>query len=303
MNNSGKWYDLFEMSANGNYTLNVTLGASINDEQLCVWIDYDNNGSFNNGNEQIYLNNDIPFVTGLNGISINFTVPAASFISTGQIVRMRMMDDRSTALGVAAMNSSSATLSYGQAEDYPVYLQSGPLPLTLLSFTGSKRNDVIRLLWKTEQEQDTKEFQVERSMNSFEFASIGIIPAAGLSTGSNYNFSDPAITPGAYFYRLKMLDRDGAYTYSRTLDFTVKGNRMLVKGNPFHQDIEVILPANSGEVVFRLLDSKGSVVLVEKQGISSNSIVIKLKKPLSNGIYVLEATVNGEYFSEKVIRQ
>ncbi len=304
LNNSTKWYDLFELVANTSYNLIVTLGASSNAEQLGVWIDYDNDGNFNNSNEQIYLNTNIPSATGAAGITINFTVPANAGMAAGQIVRMRLVDDLSTVFGVTPINNTSATLSYGQAEDYPVYLRSGPVPVKLLSFTGKKISDAIQLNWKTEQEKDSKEFNLERSQNGRDFNSIATITARGSSAESDYTFPDRNISFGTYFYRLKMIDKDGAFKYSDILSFTITGKGMLVKGNPFKDKIEVLLPGSSGEATFRLLDSKGRVVYMKKEMINNSSIILTLKdRQLSSGIYILEASVNGQHFSEKLVKE
>ncbi|CAN5872330.1 hypothetical protein BH11BAC4_BH11BAC4_04680 [soil metagenome] len=304
MNNATKWYDLFDIQASTAYTLTVTLGASGNAEQLGVWIDYDNNGSFNNTTEQIYLNTNIPAATGAAGIPISFTVPANVSIASGSIVRMRITDDLSTIFGVTAISNTSASLAYGQAEDYPIYLRSGPVPVKLLNFTGKKINEAIQLSWKTAQEQDTKEFQVERSMNSRDFMPIGTVMATGPASGSEYGFPDRDISTGTYFYRLKMIDKDGAFTYSNIISFNNNGKGMLVKGNPFKDKIEVLLPGSKGEVTFRLLDAKGRVVFINKAVVDGSSIMLSLKdRPLSSGIYILEASIEGQHFSEKLIKE
>ena len=303
LNNSNKWYDLFELTANGNYTMVVTLGVSGNAEQLGVWIDYNNDGSFNAGTEEIYRNTNIPAATGAAGISINFTVPPNASINTGQIVRMRLTEDLSTIYGIPAITNLSATLAYGQAEDYPVYLLSSPLPLNLLSFTGKRVTEAVQLNWKTEQEQNTKEFDVERSTNGASFTRIGTVTATGLSSGSEYQFKDMHITNGEYFYRLKMKDVDGAFTYSQVIRFIISPKGMLVKGNPFTDEIRLLFPSANGEAMFRLTDALGKIVLRSSAIIGSGEVVLSINKQLSPGVYVLEAVVNGERFTEKIIKK
>lgn len=304
MNNATKWYDLFELTANTNYNITVTLGASGNAEQLGIWIDYNNDGVFNSGTEQLYLNTNIPAATGAAGITVNFTVPSNASISTGQVVRMRVMDDASTIFGVPAITASTATLSYGQAEDYPVYLRINPVPLTLVDFSGKKQNDGILLNWNTQQEINTRAFEVERSMNGRDFITIGNVAAKGNNSGADYDFRDMNITTGTYFYRLKMIDLDSRFTYSKVINFTVSGKGMLVKGNPFRDKITVVLPVSSGEAGFRLFDSKGRVVYMNRLVLSSPEIILSLKdNSLGSGVYILEATVNGQHFSEKLIKE
>ena len=75
LNNSTKWYDVFQLTPNTNYNMVVQLDG-LNHEQLGVWIDYDNNGIFNNTTEQIYLVTHIDKTTAAAGVTINFTLQA-----------------------------------------------------------------------------------------------------------------------------------------------------------------------------------------------------------------------------------
>ena len=304
LNRADKWYDLIELVSSTTYTMTVTLGVFTNAEQLGVWIDYNNDGNFNNTTEQIYRNTNITAAAGAAGIPITFTIPASASIAAGSIVRMRLVEDLSTIYGTPAITNTSSALSYGQAEDYPIYLRINPTPLTLVNFSGRKLNNAIQLNWKTAQEQNSKEFQVEKSMNGRDFSSIGVIPARNISTGSDYTLTDNNVTTGTYFYRLKMIDQNGSFTYSNIISFTFTGKGMLVKGNPFRDQIEVWLPDNNGEVTFRLLDAKGATVFMKKQVMNQNGTILSLKeRNLSSGVYILEATINGYHFSERLLKE
>ncbi len=126
LDNTTKWYDLFSIEAGSTYTMNVNLLNS-NNNQLGVYIDYNNDGVFNETTEKIFLNTNIPVSEGV-GVtlkkSITFTVPASSGMAIGSIVRMRVINDLSSIYGPPAVSGSSSTLDYGQAEDYPIYLGS-----------------------------------------------------------------------------------------------------------------------------------------------------------------------------------
>lgn len=89
------------------------------------------------------------------------------------------------------------------------------LPLKLLSFTGLKTDMGNSLKWKTANEVNTLRFDIERSTNGGGFEKIGE-QAAGGST--DYGFIDLDVVAGEkYFYRLKIIDRDGQFTYSGVL--------------------------------------------------------------------------------------
>lgn len=94
------------------------------------------------------------------------------------------------------------------------------LPLKLLSFTAKRvssylpnnregRGEVL-LNWRTASEENVDKFEIERSGNGREFSKIGAVKAESL----NYSFADnkPLVTTN--YYRLKMIDKDGSFSYS-----------------------------------------------------------------------------------------
>jgi hypothetical protein len=94
----------------------------------------------------------------------------------------------------------------------------GVAPLTLLTFSAKAINDHEAVMqWGTAQEENTDKFIVERSSNQRDFASLGSVKAAGNSAmPRNYFFTDKTALTGTSFYRLKMMDNDGSFTYSET---------------------------------------------------------------------------------------
>lgn len=87
------------------------------------------------------------------------------------------------------------------------------LPLNLVSFTGTQNNNVNHLQWQTTGEVNTRQFIIERKINDDNFTAIGQVPANGKGSG-NYSYADNVFAAGKVYYRLKMVDIDGKFTYS-----------------------------------------------------------------------------------------
>ena len=88
------------------------------------------------------------------------------------------------------------------------------LPLELLSFDAHTTGGSNTLDWTTSQEDNTHEFIIQRSEDGISYQVIGTVAALGSLAGNNdHQFTDklPAATS---YYRLKMTDLDGAFTYS-----------------------------------------------------------------------------------------
>lgn len=94
-----------------------------------------------------------------------------------------------------------------------------PLPLDLIRFTAIPGHSDVALSWITTMEKNTDGFDVERSADAHRFDMIGSVKSHGNNTREqvSYGFNDPAPLDGKSFYRLKLRDRDGAFTYSNVV--------------------------------------------------------------------------------------
>ncbi|WP_210486733.1 T9SS type A sorting domain-containing protein [Rufibacter aurantiacus] len=98
-----------------------------------------------------------------------------------------------------------------------------PLPVTLTSFTAKAQKDGVSLAWTTAAEKDNDYFQVERSMDGRNFSAIGQVKGNGNSNVRvDYHFLDSKLLGGTAYYRLKQVDYDGKFEYSKTLAVQTK---------------------------------------------------------------------------------
>jgi len=86
----------------------------------------------------------------------------------------------------------------------------------LVSFSVFPVVDHSRLEWATGQETNLKTFVVERSSDGQSFMAVGQVSARG--SYSQYEFTDSSPLDAdrdvTFFYRLKLVDRDGSFRYS-----------------------------------------------------------------------------------------
>ncbi|MDB5230532.1 MAG: type sorting protein, partial [Chitinophagaceae bacterium] len=108
------------------------------------------------------------------------------------------------------------------------------LPLKFTSFTYQQSGKENILKWSTSDEINADRFEVERSYNAINLSSTGNV-AAGNKPGKNdYQFTD-YIQNASTYYRLKSLDKDGRFIYSKILavnntnieEFKVKVNPVI----------------------------------------------------------------------------
>ncbi len=105
------------------------------------------------------------------------------------------------------------------------------LPLHLLSFNGTKKENGIELQWETANELNTSFFTIEYSNDNKTFKAIGQVPAKGY--GSNaYSFVDNSTALGIHYYRLKSTDKDGQFTYSSIIAISVGSTSVAINLYP-----------------------------------------------------------------------
>ncbi len=94
-----------------------------------------------------------------------------------------------------------------------------PLPLKLLDFTLNKESNKIKLDWTSTSEINFSRYDIERSIDGIFYKTIGSVPSKGnlVFAKTDYSFYDSENTEQTSYYRLKMLDRDGKFAYSKII--------------------------------------------------------------------------------------
>jgi Secretion system C-terminal sorting domain len=95
------------------------------------------------------------------------------------------------------------------------------IPVELYLFTAVPNERTIRLNWETKTEKNSNKFEIERFAN-LTWANIGSVKASVLSNSpKQYSYTDKNLQAGKYQYRLKMIDNDGTFEYSKTIEAEV----------------------------------------------------------------------------------
>ncbi|HYO22456.1 MAG TPA: T9SS type A sorting domain-containing protein, partial [Flavisolibacter sp.] len=165
----------------------------------------------------------------------------------------------------------------------------GVLPLQLLEFTGRKRNATVELIWRTENEQNTSHFEVERSRNGIGFTSVGKKQAANSSGEHRYELTDVQPLDGINYYRLKQVDRDGRFVYSPIVrvKFEREREKLKIYPQPAQSTINVVF-SGSSQLMVQVYDANGRNVMTEHK---QNRGVLTLNvASLAKGAYWIVVT-------------
>ncbi len=161
------------------------------------------------------------------------------------------------------------------------------LPVHLISFDGNKNTNKINLSWKVDNEANFSHYEVERSFNlSTPFVKISKVNANTTFSGV-YNFIDDLNTfqqNEKVYYRLKMVDIDGKYTYSNVIQISLNGNSSLqIATNPVIEDLKISGLNGSGQIT--IYDLSGKVIV--QKSVQSKAMTFDISF-LNSGMYILK---------------
>jgi acetyl esterase/lipase len=158
------------------------------------------------------------------------------------------------------------------------------LPLTLLDFTATQKNTDVNFNWKTSNEINTNYFSIEKSTDAISFNTIGKVLAYTNSTNeNNYNFKELNIQQGKYYYRLKIIDNDGKFSYSPIISILVNKKDGLLVFPTITTDNITILNTNANAIY--LYSASGQ--MIKQLHPNNNSIA-----DIADGFYFIK--VNNE---------
>ncbi|MDI3318423.1 T9SS type A sorting domain-containing protein [Pinibacter soli] len=206
-----------------------------------------------------------------------FTIPKALFAGL----------TTTSGLTATATDANGNTSEFSGVVYPPV--NAAPLPVDFISFKAVLNAGKANLTWSTENEVSNDHFDVERSSDGRTFAKLGAVAASHAPVG-NYTFVDASPLNNNY-YRLKQVDVNGDFKYSKVVYLQALALQMQISPNPFvdHLNVSYNLD-NAGKVKVYVYDMVGRLIKqVDLQGNKGyNSQSVSSLGYLPSGQYVLK---------------
>lgn len=164
-----------------------------------------------------------------------------------------------------------------------------PLPVRLLSFDALARDKASFLQWTSIMEDNFAGYIVERSQDGKQWKELGFVKAQAEEASyrsQQYQFTDKQPAAGVNYYRLKQMDKDGAYEYSglRMLKFN-EVSTFSVYPNPAGN--RVTIAGLEGAHTLQVRDMTGRIIRTIDMNATSTTLDIS---DLHSGMYLLHAT-------------
>jgi hypothetical protein len=167
----------------------------------------------------------------------------------------------------------------------------GTMPVSIIDFTGEDLKGLSELNWTTATEINSNYFDIERSADGKTFTTAGTVKAEGnTTTKTDYSFYDENSKQGINYYRLKEVDLNGNYAYSKIIIVNIgeSSNSMKIYPTITTGALNVVIPAPSTLIIYNIMGV--AVKQVTVNGTSQNIDV----SALTVGQYVIKNSASGE---------
>lgn len=208
--------------------------------------------------------------------------------------------------GLPASNVGAGTGTAPTQANFTAFkTYTSSLPVTLVSFSGILNNGIIVVSWKTATESNLSHFDIEISDDANTWKKAATVAAKNVASGFSYSQTVTASAARKQFARLKVVEKDGRFTYSAIINFKA-GNtpKFELLGNPVKSDIKVAINSDATAVAAELISLNGKTVLSQNYKHQGGSSTWQLQlNHVRAGIYILNLSSNGSKQSFKVMVQ
>lgn len=175
-----------------------------------------------------------------------------------------------------------------------------PLPLNLLHFSGKTIKGSNMLEWATANEKNTSHFDIEKSADGKSWSYFSTTTAAGQGD-HHYTAYDAQPHEGSNYYRLKMTDNDGDFSYSPVVLLHNDRNgipALLLYPNPATREVNITISGveNAGTLVLYTVTGRK----VKEQSLTQQSTTLSLEG-LPAGIYSIQLVTAQAVLTQKLV--
>jgi len=205
---------------------------------------------------------------------------------------------------ISLVTGNDGNLYFVSLANNAVYkiIYSAVLPLELLHFKADLNiSQKVDLNWETAHEINTAYFVVEKSAGDNHFLTIDTVQALNNSTITpTYHASDDSPGKGINYYRLKMVDLDGKFSYSSIVTIQVNNSKApLVYPNPAGKFVNILQGRDLVKFVSVYTISGKVMIRYKNQG--TENIIHLSTSNLPKGTYLVEVTTSTNVYHDKLL--
>lgn len=177
------------------------------------------------------------------------------------------------------------------------------LPVKLIQFSAKQAGETHFLTWESADETNFHRYEVEQSANGVDFHVAGMVTGNGKA--SNYSITLPSTNWATTFYRLKMVDLDGTFSFSQTQSIVSNdlGISMVWNTNNGIGSVQ-LNAAHSSNIKICILGMSGQMIHQEQLFLKGNQTTNwEMPSVIPNGIFLISLENDGKKWVKKVAIQ
>ncbi len=178
------------------------------------------------------------------------------------------------------------------------------LPVEFMEFNGQLADKSILLNWMTANEINNAGFEVQKSANGRDWQVIGFVDPQGAANEINhYDLVDPSPMVGSNYYRLRQIDDDATFEYSKVIIIGYHGapSAVQVFPNPARELFTIDIDnALLEKVKVSIVDNLGRIVW-EHEPMENERTWRKEVRISTPGVYVLSTQMGSEVLNRKIV--
>ena len=168
------------------------------------------------------------------------------------------------------------------------------LPIELVSFNGSLVNNKVQLKWVVGENETGVRFEIEKSNNGKNFSNIGLVLTSNRAGNDNYSFNEATELSSVGYYRLKIINKDGSFVYSKIVVLKnqkeVGANSLVVLQNQGAYLTINFTAAEAGVYKVNVYNVGGTKLFTTSANMQAgvNASSLKVDGLATHGVYLLE---------------
>ncbi len=261
------------------YNMSITLANVFPQDTAYAYIDWNANKVFE-ANERVTFSSFVS--TRVDGLRLPATATATVAVPGDAAIGETVLRAR---VVFGNNNNYDPNGSYfGEVEDYAINVVAS-LPVKLTSFTAYYiENESIALNWESVSEINFSRYEIQRSANGINFEKIGTLEASlSRNDKKEYSFLDNNPLPSYNYYRLKMVDLDGTFEFSKIISQRYANDLKNVE--VFYASNLIQMRSNLESYNAKIYNAGGQLVYPKTNFSGSSSIEVD---QLTEGIYFIQ---------------
>lgn len=183
-----------------------------------------------------------------------------------------------------------------------VTVAATPLPVKLANISAKAVEDAILVSWKTTEEVNFDHFELQSSVSpKTGYKHLSTIATTGNNKGNDYTYTDREAESGMpVYYRLKMIDKDGSFAYSRIVTAELSGELIAsIYPNPASHVVNISASQAISEA--QLINLSGYTVVTKGFNGTSKKEALPVGQIAPGPYQVKITTKNGSVQYKKVV--